>query len=287
MILGIERRADAHYALFSEALRSMADVDNRAVNTLKMSTAVFDESGKWTDIDGVFVFAGFVTFPVFMEHIVQRWVQCLADAELPIHGTSMKDAMAFQGIYRSFVPDRSRRDGVIRKLAAVIAENADKFAHLATPLGRTTTEEFARLPQEDRRLLRNDPYYGSFEGCIRGILETRSDTQFHIVCDLAEQYSEKCVSVFHELRKRDQNIRERCLGIAFSDDEYYPPLQIADMLAYCHRAFVLKQQGKEYKDPLIAELVDTLGIPKMEERSHVYRLSGTLGGIGTGELQAK
>lgn len=208
---------------FSEALVSMASADiGISKNALKISTVIFDESGKYKDRDGVFVFAGFATFPVFLDVLVKEWLDCMLLAGLPHTSTSMKEAIVFRGPFESIRLDRDRRDCILRKLAHVIADNSDKLVHLASPLSRSTTEEFLKLPQQKREILRNDPYYAAFEACIKGALDVREDTQLHIVCDLAEQYSEECVSVFQQLRRMDERVKRRCLGIAFSDDDYYP-----------------------------------------------------------------
>jgi hypothetical protein len=196
----------------------------------------------------------------------------------------MKDAMSFDGPYKSLSAAPLARDNILRDLAKILAHNKSNIVQIASPMGTATLEDFKKLPQPERRRMLDDPYYGGLEGCIRGALDSRSDTQIHIVCDLAEQYSEKCVSAFHQMRKRDVDIKRRCLGIAFSDDHYYPPLQMADMFAFCHRSAIL-QKGGEAINPIVSELIDTLDINQMEDRVVQYRFIGNLGGIGDGELE--
>jgi len=212
----------------------MGEVSRLATrNTLTITTAIFDESGKWKDSAGVFVFAGFVTFPIILSQICEEWSGVLMSGR--IAHTSMKEAMSFNGPYEGFTNRAGERDAIVRNLATVLSANRSKMACLASPMGTATINDFKNLPTQQQKAMRGDPYYGGFEACVRGALDTRSDTQFHVVCDLAEQYSEKCVEIFHQMRKLNPAIKSRCLGIAFSDDEYYPPLQMADMLAYCHR----------------------------------------------------
>ena len=238
----------------------------------------FDESGKWVDSAGVFVFAGIVIFQSALSDLTIKW-----EARLKADGlshTSMKEAMHFHGPYKHLKQSPELRDSVIRDLAQLIF--AAPSLRVATPMEMTTLDAFRKLPQADQKKLGNDPYYAGFESCIIGALHSRSDILIHIVCDLAEQYSEKCVAAFHKMRRMRQLIKERCVGIAFADDEKHAGLQAADLIAYCARAAVLAASGTE-PAPIVREVIELFNTQDQSAHSVLYRLEGM--GLGDGEFE--
>ncbi len=105
------------------------------------------------------------------------------------------------------------------------------------------------------------------------------------MCDLAEEYSEKCVAAFHKMRKLRADIKARCVGIAFSDDERHAGLQAADMIAYCARAEALEQTDAKTMEPIVREIIDMFNAQDQSEHAVIYRLEGK--GLGDGEFQAE
>ena len=53
-----------------------------------------------------------------------------------------------------------------------------------------------------------------------------------LVFDDDEQYSKMCYGLLCELKKRVPSIKESIVNICFADDEWYYPLQAADLLSY-------------------------------------------------------
>lgn len=198
----------------------------------KVVLACFDESGKLNDSE-VLAFGGCVALPDTMGRLTDAWERRLKSDGLPY--TSMKDAMNFRGPYLSWKRTPGRRDAVIRDLGKLILETP--MLRIVSPI---QTSHFKTLPQEFRMKFRNDPQYAGFEACVLGILHARRDIGVHIMCDLSEQYSEKCVALFHLLRKRNLDAKDRCVGIGFADDEVNGPLQAADMISYCARAEAIR-----------------------------------------------
>jgi len=114
-----------------------------------------------------------------------------------------------------------------------------------------------------------------------GTLYPRLDTDVHLVFDLSEQYSEKCVSLFHKLRRTKAEVKKRCLGLAFADDEVHAGLQIADMIAYCSRADAMRSIRTPV--PIVEELISLFNSQDIEVGAVSYRLGGM--GLGHGELE--
>jgi hypothetical protein len=56
-----------------------------------------------------------------------------------------------------------------------------------------------------------------------------------LVFDDDEQYSKMCYGLLCELKKHVPAIRESIVNICFADDEWYYPLQAADLLPYASR----------------------------------------------------
>ena len=58
---------------------------------------------------------------------------------------------------------------------------------------------------------------------------------FTLVCDDSEEYSSECLKVYRRIRSLHPEVAARIGGICFQDDKVYPPLQAADLFAYCYR----------------------------------------------------
>lgn len=239
----------------------------------------FDESGKWTDSQGVFVFAGIVIGQKPLEQLTDKWAHRIRVDGLS--HTSMKEAIHFEGPYRQFKDDPSKRDAVLRDLAEYVMKASS--LRVASTLETATLEAFKALGQNEQKKMGGNPYYGAFEACVLGALSPRVDTLLHIVCDLAEEYSEKCVAAFHKMRRLRSDIKNRCVGIAFADDETHAGLQVADLIAYCARAATLDKLGRAPVVPIVREIIDMFNTQDQTEHSVMYRMEGP--GIGSGELE--
>jgi hypothetical protein len=234
--------------------------------------ACFDESGKLND--SIVSFGGIVAPEGALNAIGVRWKRRLELDGLP--HTSMKDAMHFKDSYANWDEDVERRDTVLCDLATILADSGVLICESSQ-----TTAEFKALPQQDRKKLGNDPQYGGFETCIAGILSADRQLGLHVVCDLAEEYSEKCVTLFHKLRLRNHIAKERCMGISFIDDEHHAGLQAADMIAYCSRA--VHQCQLITPQPIVNDLKEILFAHPPTERWFVWDADGE--GIGSGRIE--
>jgi hypothetical protein len=270
--------------VFHDTIMSVTNVGvaRRIIKPL-VAVGYFDESGKWKDSDGVFVFAGFVGFPPFIEKLTTAWGERLSADK--ISHSSMKDAVNYHGCFAHLKNSPEVRDRVLRDLALMFVEARSTMLMVRSSLERATLEGFHALPKKDQDKFGGNPYYAAFESCILGALDSRSDILLHTVCDLAEEYSEKCVKAFHKMRKRNSVVKNRAVGLAFSDDTWAPPLQLADMLAFCARAEALKMAGTKEPQPIVSELIEILQPPDAEEHHVLYRLQGELGGSGEGVLE--
>jgi hypothetical protein len=104
-----------------------------------------------------------------------------------------------------------------------------------------------------------DPYFVAF---ARGLLAlndyVHADDKISIVCDHDLETAWDCFRHYNGIRRAHDLIRKQTISLSFADDEYFPALQAADMIAYLARLEAKRQFYKtpySYK-PLLDYLVD-------------------------------
>jgi hypothetical protein len=205
-----------------------------------------------------------------------KWLQCLDSAG--VESLHMQEAMRCGDQFRVFRGRETGRDNLLRELAAIAATSNPKPLLIAAPM---STTEFRALPQLDQERLKN-PVYCGFEACVREMVKSIPRTEAHslqIAVDLAENYSPEILKLFIKLRKENNEIKQRCHVIFFGDDRFIPILQIADMYAYCCRAY---SAGNPH--PVILDLIEILtGSRTMEANAKMVYTSGNMD-LGSGVL---
>lgn len=255
-----------HIAEFTQGLLTMPD--------LPVAIACFDESGKFSDTKIVSV-GGCIGYPQVLNHASKLWANRLgADG---ISHTSMKEAIHLHGPFDvpEFRQNLEKRDKLIRDLSTILIE-----APMYRIAAALQSKAFKALSQQDRKKMRNDPHYAAVEGCISGALSRVPGYSLHIFFDLSEQYSEECVRLFHLVRKDKQDAKARCVGVTFSDDTAHPGLQMADMVAYCARAYETRDLVRP--TALVEELIARFNSQPLEVGVVLYKVSGK--GIGDAEV---
>jgi hypothetical protein len=71
-----------------------------------------------------------------------------------------------------------------------------------------------------------------------------------LICDDSEEYSSECLRAYRRLKQLEPLISKRVPCITFADDQYYAPLQAADMYAYCVRAQHVGSAPGLWKGPM-------------------------------------
>ena len=234
--------------------------------------AHFDESGKLADT-AIVAFGGCAGRYEDVYEFCQGWAAFLQGHGLTY--TSMKDAIHFHGPYENWKDNAAKRDEVLVGLANMLARS--KLRMIATPV---TTAEFKALPAPQQKSFWGDVQYAALEACTMGILADHPRSFIHVICDLSEEYSEKCVKLFNKLRARNEVIKSRCVAITFADDKRTLGLQAADMIAYCARA---EHLGIEPSDPIVTKLIEILGTHGTETGWFAWKVGG--GGLGHGEIE--
>jgi hypothetical protein len=166
----------------------------------------------------------------------RKWNALLSDAG--IRYLTMKEAMNFTGEFESWRKRQGDRDDLLESLGSLLQDKVSFQSNTTL-----AAEEFAKFSQATRKKLKSITYAG-FEALIRIIAERNrnASNQFHLIYDLSEQYSPDCLKMFIRLRMMHAAYRQFFTSLSFADDSEFPPLQGADMLAYCFRAEVIGNQ---------------------------------------------
>ena len=191
-------------------------------------SAFLDESGKFSNKEVVGL-AGLVGESQHWHEFQTKWLARLTEDGL--NYSSMKNALYFTGEFESWRGDELRRDALLHDLCQLILEQP-----LLRIVAIVKSSDFKRLPEVEQKRLGNDPIYAAFEGMVVQILASAPDATLHICYDLSEEYSEKCVKLFHKLRVLVPLAKDRCAAIAFADDTLHAGIQAADMMASCLRS---------------------------------------------------
>jgi hypothetical protein len=92
----------------------------------------------------------------------------------------------------------------------------------------------------------DDPYYIAFS---RGILEAvdyiHEDDRLSVVCDDDAETAFNCYQHYRGVRNVYPQVKKKTIALSFADDDYFPALQAADMVAFLSR---LEAKNQFYRD---------------------------------------
>jgi hypothetical protein len=117
------------------------------------------------------------------------------------------------------------------------------------------------MPAEKRKLLGDkDPRDFTFHQLLRLVREDlRSldmDDWLSLSFDYEEGFSVECLRSLIKLRSRYEFIRSLVQSIGFADDEFFYPLQAADLFAYGYKRFLqgnAPEYWKEFSKPITSD----------------------------------
>ena len=98
-----------------------------------------------------------------------------------------------------------------------------------------------------------------FESCMRGVINAvkNPNMKVSLCCDSSEEYSTECLKLYLDIRKHEPVMKAKCVSIIFAEDEHYPPIQAADMIAYCIRQHYTRETVTP--EPVIDSLLAIFG----------------------------
>lgn len=230
-----------------------------------------DESGKLADSTCV-VFAACVFPDNEIAPFSDKWRHLLSDAKIRFLHTT--DAVRFKGEFKHWKKRNRDRDDLLEAFAKLIMDRAAWLS--VAPMD---TERFKSLPVGDRKRLKDITYAG-FEGLLTELKTDaaknhRADHRFHLIYDLSDEYSETCLKLFKKMRVMREAYRQFFPSLTFADDTQFPPLQAADLLAYCRR----EQQAHPADEvsPIIKKLMGIFSSIGMDRSVTSYRPGASLG----------
>ena len=220
--------------------------------------ACLDESGKFKDSKYV-SFCGYISDFERWEKFSHEWDDLRTKRRVPpIHTTSVTDTALLLEFAEIIQKHALQAIGVVVDVNAFISRS-DKFK---------------------RKFHRGDPYYLAFYTVISSVekLLNENAATVSLICDDEESQAIQCYKLLTRLKSQYPNLRKRFPSICFADDESYPPLQAADMLAHSARsALVDMLRGVEVRQKeLYTALTGQLGQPLLYDLEHLSELESKI-----------
>lgn len=223
-----------------------------------------DETGKWKDKQ--LSFAGWISDSPRWHVFQQEWDDLLVDYPgiTTIHmSTLMRRGNDQQYQNHVFTVKRSRERLVNR---AVDIINKHTLAMVACGVD---CEAYGRvMSQSARKKIGRDAHVFVFRRVMKHIVDALQELKWPyptaLILDDNREYGKECYSHYSLAREHEPSWRQSFGSIAFADDEVYPPLQAADILAW----FMKKRHENGYDgrfDKMIKRLIK--GKPSLD---HYY-----------------
>jgi hypothetical protein len=195
-------------------------------------TAVVDESGKFKDKD-VICLAGIIGGPHFWRGLTGKWVQTLQKHSIDyLH---IKELRRWDGVYASKKMEwgDAKREEVLVEFAKILPEVIREHGGVALCVS-LDARAYRDLKSEQQRII-GKPDLAVFNFFIASMLWLAASLlpegfEINITCDDDEAVAEPVYKLLRLAKVRNPLAR-RIKALCFCDDEVYPPLQIADLVA--------------------------------------------------------
>jgi hypothetical protein len=209
-----------------------------------------DESGKFRDSDYV-SFCGYVSYAHDWEAFSQDWMSALLSEGLSVLHTT--DAYRFNGDEwkakkAAWGTDaEAERDALLLRFAAIVNKHAGPCVGAAVDAAH-----YRKMASDFRKRLTN-PHYLGFEQVVREVVGLSNVAgQQHtigLIVDDEEEYSIECYRLLTKLKLRNPDMRNRLTSLCFANDNTYPPLQAADLLAHVTRHELIRKSVEPGRTP--------------------------------------
>ena len=88
----------------------------------------------------------------------------------------------------------------------------------------------------------NDPYFVAFaRGLVALVDYVHSDDKISIICDSDLETAFSCFQHLKGVQRVHPRVRDQVISLSFANDDYFPALQAADMIAYIARLEARRQ----------------------------------------------
>jgi Protein of unknown function (DUF3800) len=194
--------------------------------------AFFDESGKKDD-HPVVTFAGVCARQDKLQAFNAQWKALLG--QYGITSLHMKDASDLNKQVGSMNAGQSflERTNALIPFADCINE------HLELGLIQAwDVKGFLGMDQKVKDGVGNpsDPYYLAFARAVSELVDhVAADDRIELICDHDSETATECELHYQGMSAVDEQIRLKVVSLSFADDESFPALQAADLVAYLSR----------------------------------------------------
>jgi hypothetical protein len=198
----------------------------------------FDESGKFKD-HRVVSFCGVVASPESRTAFTEAWNMLLRKNQLSaLHTThALKASRCLSPVIRNESP-KERCDS-LKPFVDCILNNLDFGVSITIDvIGFSKWEPGAkkRVGGSD------DPAYVGFMQAMLAVKKyaCRDDDRVSIICDDDEDTALNFYQLYRRFKRIDPELKKKLVSLSFSDDELYPALQAADLVAGLMRLEALR-----------------------------------------------
>jgi hypothetical protein len=202
-----------------------------------------DESGKKGD-HPVVTFSGLCLPQSKLAGFDRAWNELLREYDIP--SLHMAAASRLSKQHGAKMPRHQAADGRIDALVP-FADCINEHFEIGL-LQAWDVAGFNALTKEQKRGLGSpdDPYYIAFS---RGMLEAvdyiHDDDRLSVICDDDAETALDCYKYYRGVRAAYPKVQTKTISLGFADDEYFPALQAADMVAFLSR---LEARRQFYRD---------------------------------------
>lgn len=186
-----------------------------------------DESGKFKD-HAVVSFGAVAASDRYLDGFERSWKYCLREAGLS--SLSMKAALNL----REPLSAKEAAQGEQTRIAALLPFVDCLKANLSLLTGfAVDVLAFELLSSAAQKQLGKNPQYAAFARIIQEAIkeEVAEGDELCIVCDDEEEAGLGVYKLYRKLKVIYPAARTRIVSLSFADDEYFYPLQGADMVA--------------------------------------------------------
>jgi hypothetical protein len=215
---------------FSDALSELFNLvgDRHFVSVLH---CYLDESGKFQE-HPIVSLCGFVGERTQIGNFQVRWEELLRFYGM--RSMSMAKAARFTQPLgkRKAATGLDNRKAALSNFIECITDNLPVAVHVAVDVA-----SFNSLTDHQKTAMGGGPHYLAFMRVIAEIVDYHKHPgiQLSVVCDDDQSSSPKCYAIFDKIRSKHPQYRRKIVSLCFADDEYFVPLQAADMFAYLVR----------------------------------------------------
>lgn len=195
--------------------------------------AYFDESGKKGD-HPVVTFTGVCVSQFKLANFDDAWNTLLRQYGLPyLHMAKASRLKENNGPKMPRNQTFDERTNALMPFADCINENLEMGLVQALDVkGFNSLSEAAKVGLGSP----DDPYYIAFSnGLMEVVNYVHGDDRISLICDDDAETAWNCYTHYRGVKRAHEEIREKIVSLSFADDESFPALQAADMVAFLSR----------------------------------------------------